>query len=68
MVAGKILQLAVGQALSIAQDDRHANFLAELGVGNGKSNRLCDGRMIQQDFVDLDRGYLLAAAVDQRLE
>src|SRR5260370_19219044 len=68
MLTREIAQLAVGQSSTVAKDDRHGDFFAELLVGEGEGDRLGDGGVIEQDLVDFDWGNLLPTAVDHLLE
>ena len=61
-------QLVFCRACPGLQDDRRRDVLPKRGMGNRKGGRLPHGAMLEQRFLHVARGHLLAAPVDDLLE
>src|SRR5205823_5643167 len=65
---GELAELLLLRTASLAQDDRGRDLFSKVRIGERKSERLRDRRVVHEDFIQLARGDLLAAAVDDLLE
>src|SRR5579872_5433895 len=61
-------ELLLGRRYPLAQDDCGADVLAEHGMGQREGDRLQDGRVVHQRFVDLAWANFLSAAINDLLE